>query len=318
VTTGTAGVDLGGTKIQTVIVRNRKVAGSARVSTPQTGAEDVVAAIAATVREAAEEAAVAVKDLVAVGIGSPGRIDRETGIVSGSPNVNGFADPVPFGPMIAEALNVSKVTVDNDVRVATLGELKRGAGRGRRNFLGVFVGTGVGGGLVLEGRLREGRGAAGEVGHMVARHGGRRCGCGRRGCLEAYAGRRSMETTARRWAERGKKTALFAIQKEKHRPSLTSGVFAAALERKDAVATRLIDEAVWALGTVLASVQNLLDLEAIIVGGGLGDRLGPPFVARIEREMQPHLFVPDRPPELLTTELGDLGGAVGAAVRAGG
>jgi len=317
-TTGIAGVDLGGTKIQTVVLRNRKVAGSARVSTPQTGAEDVVAAIAGTVRDAAEEAGVAVADLAAVGIGSPGRIDVTTGVVSGSPNVKGFADPVPFGPMIVKALGVERVVVDNDVRVATLGEFKRGAGRGRRNFLGVFVGTGVGGGLVLEGKLREGRGAAGEVGHMVARHGGRRCGCGRHGCLEAYAGRRSMEATARRWAERGKKTALFAIQKEKRRPSLTSGVFATALERKDAVATRLIDEAVWALGTVLASVQNLLDLEAIIVGGGLGDRLGAPFVERIEREMQPHLFVPDRPPELLTTELGDLGGAVGAAVHAGG
>jgi len=319
VTTGTAGVDLGGTKIQTVVLRNRKVAGSARVSTPQTGAEDVVSVIAQTVRDAAEEADMAVEDLAAVGIGSPGRIDVATGTVSGSPHVNGFADPVPFGPMIAQALGGGpKVLVDNDVRVATLGEFKRGAGRGRRNFLGVFVGTGVGGGLVLEGKLRNGRGAAGEVGHMVARHGGRRCGCGRRGCMEAYASRHSMEATARRWADRGKKTALFAIQKEKHRPWLTSSVFAAALERKDAVAVRLIDEAVWALGTVLASVQNLLDLEAIIVGGGLGDRLGAPFVERIEREMQPHLFVPERPPELLTTELGDLGGAVGAAVRAGG
>jgi glucokinase len=80
---------------------------------------------------------------------------------------------------------------------------------------------------------------------------------------------------------------------------------------------RLIGDAVWALGTALASVQNLLDLEAIIVGGGLGDRLGKPFVARIEEEMRPHLFVPEHAPTILTTELGDLGGAVGAAVRAG-
>ncbi len=146
--------------------------------------------------------------------------------------------------------------VDNDVRVAVLGEFRRGAGRPYRNLLGVFVGTGVGGGLVLGGRLREGRGAAGEIGHTVVKDGGRRCSCGRRGHLEAYAGRGSMERTARRWQARGRRTVLFEVMEEKGRDRLTSGVIAAALKEGDPMATRLVDQAVWALGLGLASAQN--------------------------------------------------------------
>jgi glucokinase len=104
---------------------------------------------------------------------------------------------------------------------------------------------------------------------------------------------------------------------KKGRRRLTSGVIADALEHEDRLAHELLDDAVWALGVALASVQNLLALEAIVVGGGLGDRLGRPFVDRISAEMAPQLFVPDRPPAMLTTEFGDLSGAVGAAVLAG-
>src|SRR5439155_11709881 len=139
-----------------------------------------------------------------------------------------------------------------------------------------------------------------------------------RGHLEAYAGRGSMERAARRWQSHGHRTVLFDVMKDKGRDRLTSGVIATALDRGDRMASRLVDEAVWALGIALASAQNVLDLEAVIVGGGLGDRLGKPFVARVAGAMHPHLFVSDRPPAVLGTELGDLSGAVGAAVRAGG
>jgi glucokinase len=184
--------------------------------------------------------------------------------------------------------------------------------------LGVWVGTGVGGGLILDITLREGHGAAGEIGHTIVQPGGRMCSDGRRGHLEAYAGRGRIEARARSLVKRGEKTVLFQIMKEKGRTRVSSGVIADALERMDKMTHSLIDDAVWALGVALASAQNLLDLEAIIIGGGLGDRLGAPFVARIAKEMQPRLFVPDRPPAMLTTEFGDLSGAVGAAVLAGG
>jgi len=126
-----------------------------------------------------------------------------------------------------------------------------------------------------------------------------------------------MELRARRLVKGGRaKTILFEVMKKKGRTRLTSGVWAEALKRKDGLATSLVSDAAWALGVALASAQNLLDLEAIVVGGGLGDRLGEPFLASVGRIMEPRLFVPEKPPRLLSTGLGDLGGAVGAALRA--
>jgi glucokinase len=315
----TGGVDLGGTKIQTVVLRDGEVAASARVLTPQTGAaDDVIGAIAGTISEALVQAAVETSELRAIGIGTPGEIDSTTGVVSLAANVPGFADRVELGPQLAEILEGVPVTIENDVSVGVLGEFKRGAGRPFKNLLGVWVGSGVGGGLVIGGELYDGRGTAGEIGHAVVMPDGRPCSCGRRGCLEAYAGRVRMEERVRELTDQGKKTILYKVMKERNRTQLSSGVFAHALKRGDKMATELIDEAAWALGLALASAQNLLDMEAIIIGGGLGDRLGQPFVDQIAEQMTPHLFTPDKPPRMLTTELGDLGGAVGAAVLAGG
>lgn len=126
-----------------------------------------------------------------------------------------------------------------------------------------------------------------------------------------------MERRAKRMVRNGHKTDLFTIMQKRGRDRLTSGVFARALDQGDRLAKRLIEDAAWALGIALASAQNLLDVEAIIVGGGLGDRLGQPFVERIVEQMTPTLFVPDRPPIVLGTELGDLSGAIGAALLVG-
>lgn len=316
----TVGVDVGGTKIQSAAMRAKKVVGSARMATPLTGAEDVSEAIGDAVTKALADAGAQLSDLTAVGIGAPGTIDPEAGTVSSSPNLPGFQglEAVPLGAMVSQALGGVPVKLDNDVRVAILGEWKRGAGRGYRHLLGVWVGTGVGGGLVLDGALYEGQGAAGEIGHMIVKPGGRVCSDGRRGHLEAYAGRGQMEAHARHLVKEGHKTELFDIMERKGRTRLSSGVWAAALEKKGKMAVELVDDAVRALAVALASVQNLLALEAIVIGGGLGDRLGPPFVGRIREEMQPLLFVPDHPPTLLSSEFGDLAGAVGAAVLAGG
>ncbi len=139
-------------------------------------------------------------------------------------------------------------------------------------------------------------------------------GARRLGCLEAYAGRQSIEQTARLRVDKGQKTKLFEIMERKGRDRVTSSVIADALEQKDRLTIELIDEAVDALGVALSNAQNLLDLEAIIVGGGLGDRLGEPFVRRVEQAMAANLRFPERPPVVLGTELGDLSGAVGATV----
>jgi glucokinase len=314
----TAGVDLGGTKIQTVLVRGGKVVAETRVPTPQTGhAQDVIDAIARTVRESQEQPG-ADGPIRRMGVGTPGEIDSSAGVVSLAANVPGFVDRVELGPLLSKALDGIEVLIDNDVRVAVRGEHVRGAGRPYRNMLGVWVGTGVGGGLVLDGELHGGRGAAGEIGHLVVRPGGRLCSCGRKGCLEAYAGRARLEVRARALVAKGQKTVLFRIMDARGQQRLSSGVYARALDKGDRMAKRLIEDAAWALGIGLASAQNVLDLEAIVVGGGLGDRLGKPFVDRIVHHMRPHLFTPESPPVVLPTELGDLSGAVGAAVLAGG
>lgn len=314
-TTLMAGVDLGGTKIQTVVVRDEDVVGQDRQRTPQQGeAQDVIDVIITTIDASLAAAGASREDLSGIGIGTPGSIDPSTGAVQLAANVPGFSDRVELGQLLSDAFGGVRVVVQNDVRAGILGEYRRGAGRPFKNVLGVWCGTGIGGGLIMGGQLYNGRGTAGEIGHTVVQPGGRRCRCGRRGCLEAYAGRACMEKRASKLVGKGKKTDLFKIMKKKGRTHLSSGVYARALKKNDRMAVELLADAVHALGVSIASAQNLLDLEAIIIGGGMGDTLGPEFVKRIRTQMKPHLFATDHAPKLLNTELGDLSGAVGATV----
>ena len=210
------------------------------------------------------------------------------------------------------------VEVDNDVSVAMRGEVERGAGRPFSSMFGVFVGTGVGGGIVMDGKVWRGRGAAAEIGHMIVKPDGRPCGCGGRGHLESYAGRASMQARAEHLVAEGEHTDLFHLMAKHGRDRMTSGIIERALEHGDHMTKRLMEQAVWALGIALASTQNLLDVEAVIIGGGLAERFGKPWVDEIAAQMQPLLFSPDRPPAVLPAELGDLSGAMGAVVLAGG
>jgi glucokinase len=309
------GIDLGGTKIQAVVVDDdHDVLGQARHPTPtEGGPRDVAEAMASAMAEAAREAGVDPGALAGVGVGSPGDVDAERGTVASARNLPGWADEYPVGDALARALG-TRVRLGNDVQVAVDAEFELGVGRPYRSLLGVFWGTGVGGGIVLDGRPWTGRGTAGEIGHVVVRIGGERCGCGRLGCMEAYAGRASMERRAREREARGEKTALFDIMRKRGRTRLASGVWARALKQRDKLAVRLIDEALEALGAGVASAQNVLDVEAIVVGGGLGIRLGQPYAERLREAMLPHLFDDRRPPVVQVAALGDLGGAIGAAL----
>ena len=309
------GIDLGGTKIEAIVVDDgQEVRGSSRRETPHEGGPpDVVQELAATLREACEAASVEPTELAGVGVGSPGEVDAAAGTVSRASNLPDWSGSFPVADALTKELGV-RVAVANDVRVAVEAERQLGAGRTYRSFLGAWWGTGIGGGVVLDGRLWRGRGSAGELGHMVVRLGGARCQCGRRGCIEAYAGRAAMEARARRAVEKGAKTDLFELMRKRSRDRLTSGVWSDALERKDELAERLIQRAVAALGAGIASVINLLDLEGVVVGGGLGTRFGQPAAEQIAEAMRPHLFVSDRPPAVVTSELGDAGGALGAAL----
>ena len=310
-----AGVDLGGTKIQTIVVRGDEVLGRGREPTPSEGAAAVASAVVDSVRAALEVAGADAHELSALGMGAPGRI--RDGVISHSPNIPGMQDPFPMGKTVSQAFGGVTVRIDNDVTVATLGELHRGAGRPFSSFLSVSVGTGVGGGMVFDHTVWRGRGTAGEIGHMVVKPQGRRCGCGGRGHLEAYAGRASMQKKAERLVAAGEHTVLFDLMAKHGRGRMTSGVIERALEHGDSMAERLIARAVWALGLALSSSQTLLDVEAMIIGGGLAERFGQPFVDRIAAEMGATLFHADDPPAVLPAALGDLSGAMGAAVLAG-
>ena len=309
------GIDLGGTKIQAVVVGDgADVLGSARMPTPTSGGPpDVAAAMAASIRDAAEEAGAGTGDLEGVGVGSPGVVADEDGTVAAARNLPDWEKAYPLRDVLAGKLD-TKVRLGNDVQVATDAEFALGAGRDYNSILGVFWGTGVGGGIVLDGKPWLGRSAAGEIGHVVVRIGGRRCPCGRRGCMEAYAGRLALERRARELEEKGQHTNLFEIMEERGRDRLTSGVWARALKAEDAVAEKLIHQAVKALGAGVASAQNLLDVEAVVIGGGMGIRLGEPYVRKIRDAMMPHLFVDSNPPAVLVATLGDLGGAIGASL----
>jgi glucokinase len=313
------GIDLGGTKIQAVVVDEaHEVLGSARHPTPATGGPaDVAWAMVGAVREALDTAGVGPGELSAVGVGSPGVVDDEAGTVTSARNLPGWEGTYELGEKLETALD-APVALSNDVNVATQAEFVLGAGKPYRSILGVFWGTGVGGGIVLDGQLWEGRGGAGEIGHVVVKSDGRRCPCGRIGCMEAYAGRGSMEARAREKVDDGEKTVLFDIMAERNKTRLSSSVWSRSLERDDKLAHHLVDRAVDAIGVAVASSLNLLDVEAVIIGGGLGLRLGDPYVEKIRAAMMPHLFADHRPPAVLLASLGDLGGAIGATLLAAG
>ena len=311
-----AGVDLGGTKIDVLVVEGEQdVRGRSRRPTPtEGGPAAVVEAITGALQDAADDAGVDVGSLTGVGVGSPGAVDASAGTVGFNSNLaGGWHDPFPLADEVARVVD-APVRVANDVEVAAAAELELGAGRDLPSFLAVWWGTGVGGSVVLDGKRWEGNGAAGEFGHMLVSLRGRLCPCGRRGCVEAYAGRAAMEARARRLHERGQHTKLFDLMRKANRDRLTSGVWDRALKEGDKLAVELIDDAYDALGAGCASVMNLLDLDGFVLGGGLGTRLGSDAAERIREKMLPHVFNPAREPVVVPAALGDDGGAIGAAL----
>jgi glucokinase len=308
------GIDLGGTKIQAAVIDTAgEVKGEARHPTPTDGGpQDVASAMAAALVEAARAAGVEGSELQGVGVGSPGDVDEKAGTVSSAKNLPEWDGTFELGAALEKDLG-TKVRLGNDVQVATEAEFHLGAGKDFDSLIGVFWGTGVGGGLILGGKPWLGRGAAGEIGHMVVKRGGAKCPCGRRGCMEAYAGRAAMEAEARRRQEDGEKTDLFKLMEKHDKPRLTSSIWSRAIDHEDKLATELIDRAIEALGTGVASAINLLDPQAILIGGGLGLRFGERYMEPLLDEMRKHVFF-ETMPVVKTATLGDLGGAIGASL----
>jgi glucokinase len=307
------GIDLGGTKINAAAVdADGNMLATARVKTqPEQGPDAVIARMAALAREVAGARAA---DVVAICVGVPGGCDQARGVVDKAPNLGW--ENVPLGPQLSAQLGGAPVFLDNDVRVAVLGEHAFGVGRGTRTMLGVFVGTGLGGGLVTGGELHLGlRGVAGELGHMVIDPKGPRCSCGRRGCAEALTSRTAIERQVRALADRGHKTRVLKLMKKENRPRLTSSVIARALEDGDKVMRKVLARAQHHLGLLVGSVCNLVDPEVVVIGGGIAERLGETFVAPIREVAYERLLVQrDRERvRIVATELKERAAPLGAA-----
>jgi glucokinase len=272
--------------------------------------------IADQVIDAVESAGLKRADLRAVSVGAPGAVDPEKGLVYQAPNL-GWKD-VPLGPELSDLLGVP-VLVENDVNVGTMGEYALGAGRGAHELVGIFVGTGIGGGIISCGELYEGcRGAAGEVGHMVLETDGPRCGCGRRGCAEALASRTAMERDVRAAIKQGARSCVLELMKERQKDRMTSSIIVRALKKKDPVMRQVICRAQHYLGILVAGVVNLLDPECVVIGGGVAERLQEGFVAPIRKTARKH-FLCQRDAarvKIVAAQLGDNAGALGAVVLA--
>jgi len=300
------GVDVGGTNIEVGLVdAQHRVQARAKGATPVDGPEAVLTAIGELVAALGAEP-------LSVGVGIPGVV--HDGQVLTVPNLSGWHDPFDLVGELTGRLGLP-VTLGNDADVGLLGEWLAGSAVGARDVLGLWMGTGVGGSLILDGRPYHGvRGAAGEIGHVVVQAGGALCTCGRRGCAEAYAGRRSMQGVASAMVEAGWQTSLFEIQEQEHKPKLTSSVWARALEAGDELAGKLFDTAVESLGVAVGSAVNLLDLDTVIVGGGLAEKLGQPLADRIAGAAAPWMLQPSPDLQFTVSALGDDAGVVGAAV----
>ena len=224
------GVDLGGTSLLAVVTNAKgKILGEKKNKThPEEGASAVLDRIASTIKEALADAKVRGKDLCAIGIGMPGPLNPKTGVIYHAPNLGPTWNNIPVAAYLSERFGC-RTYLDNDVNVGAVGEHALGAGRGFKSMVAIFVGTGIGGGIILKNKLYRGtRYTAGEVGHTIILADGPRCGCGRHGCAESVASRTAIEREIRAGIAAGRKSVIPKIMEKMGRETMSSSVLDAA------------------------------------------------------------------------------------------
>jgi len=313
-----AGIDLGGTSMKILVVsaKNEVLADEKAPTERSKKPAGLVDDIAAVIEEAADKAGLKRRDLTAASIGAPGSIDRHRGVVHEAPNL-GWSE-FALGPELEKRLGVP-VLVDNDVNVGIVGEHALGAGQGSKNLVGIFVGTGIGGGIITRGQLYEGSGGgAGEIGHTVILVDGPLCSCGHRGCAEALASRTAMERDVRAAVKSGQKSIVLDIMEKKGKDRMTSSVINSALKKDDRVMQEVMGRAQRYLGILVANVVNLLDPDCVVIGGGIAGRLGEDFVTPIRHAAREYFLRESDAKRIrvVPAQLGDNGGALGAVVLA--
>ena len=306
------GIDVGGTNVKIALVDDKgSIIYSNSVPTrAELGYEYTVNNIKQAIHDLLTETKLSTKDIEGIGFGFPGQVDYKAGIVRNAPNIPGWVE-VPIAKLIEDEFHIP-TRVDNDVRCAALGELNYGAGIGCENLICITVGTGIGSGLIINGKLVRGASnAAGEIGHIkLDMHGGPLCGCGDRGCLEAFASGPSIVAMAEEYIKGGKSTKY----RELANPDITPYIVSEAAKQGDPVAKRIFTIVGEYIGIGLASVVNLLNPEKIIIGGGVaaaGDLLLNPIKENLIKRAMP---IAGSAVEIVPAQLGNSAGVIGASL----
>ncbi|MBR1942697.1 ROK family protein [bacterium] len=307
------GIDVGGTNIKIALVSsNGEILYSSSIPTrSEMGYEYTVNNMKQAISTLLKETNTQKKDIEGIGFGFPGQVDYKTGIVKNLPNIPGWVN-VPIAEIIEKEFGIT-TKIDNDVRCAALGELKYGAGKGCENLICITVGTGIGSGIILNGKLVRGASnAAGEIGHIkLFSNGDKLCGCGDYGCLEAYVSGPSIVEMANDYLKGGKSTKYREMADG---GEITPYIVAQAAQQGDGVAKRIYTIMGEYLGTGLASVVNLLNPERIIIGGGVagcGDLLIAPLKETLLKRAMP---ISAQAVEIVAAQLGNTAGVIGSSL----
>lgn len=305
------GVDVGGTNVKIALVSDKgKIIYSNSIPTrAEMGYEYTVNSMKDAIRDLLKETKMKPADIEGIGFGFPGQIDCKKGVVRLAPNIPGWVN-VPIASIMEKEFGIP-TRVDNDVRTATLGELNYGAGVGCENLVCITVGTGIGSGLVVNGKLVRGaNNAAGEIGHIkLTYQGGPLCGCGDRGCLEAYASGPSIVALAEEYIKGGKSTKY----RELANPDITPYVVAVAAKEGDPVARQIFKIMGEYIGMGLTSVVNLLNPEKIIIGGGVAEA-GEILFNPIKETIEKRAMTIQKEVEIVPAQLGNTAGVIGASL----
>ena len=311
------GVDMGGTKIlAATITEDGTILSRAKTATKaHKNPTKVIDRIADCINKAIEQASLSKNNIQSIGIGAPGPLNPQDGVIIFAPNLNWYN--VPLKKELEDRLEIPTF-LDNDVNVGTMGEFKHGAGQGVNSLVGIFVGTGIGGGIILNGELFHGANkTAGEIGHIIVKADGPKCNCGNSGCLEAISSRTAITKQIRKAVlTQGKKSHILELN-DGNLNSIRSGTLAKAIAKNDKVTIKVMQRAAKYLGIGIASVVNFLNPEMIILGGGVVEALDDKFIERI-RKFAAEYALPNTMDgvEIVTAKLGDDAGVIGASVLA--
>ncbi len=311
------GVDLGGTKIfaGAVSLDGQHTSGMRSIATqPEVGAEGVVdrmvGLIEGVVLDTMNETGATRKDFIGIGIGAPGPLDREKGLVIVAPNL-GWKD-FPLRERVSSRLKLP-ATLDNDANCATVGEFWLGAARGARNVVGITIGTGIGGGLIFDGELYHGSSdVAGEIGHTTIDVNGRHCKCGNYGCLEAYASGPAIATRAREALAREDNASMLTSMVDGQHDRITAELVYDAAKKGDGVANEIVRDTARYLGAGIATLLNVVNPDVVVVAGGV-TRAGDALFAPLRTEVRRRAFKPAvQAARIVPAELPGTAGVIGA------